>query len=393
LNKFRFHINKLFVWKKREELFELLTPNLDKAFNIWFHKNFFQKLRSKYCRTTLSVTYEDDLFFEWETPAEKSLFFRAKEKTYNAFFLIKKCLINVILCKNIRYFFQPNFVLEDVFSEQFIDELAINNEALWYDIIRNYINRSSQHWKEFYKKFLTRIFTDIRSTTSYQLSELDYEKEHLDNDYLIMLTSNSWSLELIKNMDISVRKILYDPLNHSLLNQEYYPGSDYNNWNRDLVIHIWRLFRIIEFVDIDSLFLSNTPMYLAKDLMKVTDRSKYQEWISEYTTGTYYLLSELLDIIENVCDKKVESLSVYFGMIKRVLNFDEVEVPSEFKQTIAHSSMYFLSNEFHITEKNQQMKKLLTEYPSLKVYYNLSPHDQITFSDRPNESILEIINN
>ena len=44
------------------------------------------------------------------------------------------------------------------------------------------------------------------------------------------------------------------------------------------------------------------PMFLIKDLIQTTERGKYKDHYYEYTTATYYLISEYFDEIEYLCD-------------------------------------------------------------------------------------------
>lgn len=273
-----------------------------------------------------------------------------------------------------------------------IKEIFHNEENLGYRIIKwSEHLLDEQDIKIFIREFLKEALKDKNSRISQSLSWLDYEPIETNNELIILLQKVGWKISYGKIIDEIIHDIISSKKNIELLNISYDPSSsEYHNINKDIVSHIWRLIRSYRLIW-KKLDLWNMPMFLVKDFIEITDWKNYEGHYSEYTTATYYLMSEYFDEIEYLCDNiNINYLWVYFWMLWNILKSDKVI--DKVKESIISWVYYFLCNNTHKKEKKEALKKFFTMYwDSIKKYFKLNAHDRIThYLDTTNKDIYDI---
>ena len=365
IKEFKNLLNNLIITQKRDILFMLLDKNLEKIFSLSNSKNRAKKLYEKYCTETIEISINGEFVLK----KEEWFFKKIKKNIYK---------------KILPFFYKQTSILEKIMSDQISKKLWKNNENLWFKFMKKYIKFNDNWIREFSEKFLLEILLNRDSITYYQLKEVDYEKDKVENENIELIIKNSEKIWLEKNIDIVIHKLLFDEENKYLLNKYYSPsGQEYNTENKDIVNHIWRLIRLYKFIDKDKLWLSNIPIFLVKDLIEITDRDLFKwEHIYEYQTATYYLIISVLEIVEEISDEtEWKYLDVYFTMIGYLLsNKDwytiwENEISENFKKKIIRHCMYFFCNKKNREAKKEELKTQIKKNKDRKPYFGKDNKD------------------
>lgn len=348
IKKFQKLLDSLIIEHKWDVLFILLETNIEKIFLLRSKRNRAWRLYEAYCTEPLQIIINWNIY-----SSTKKDFWKITWR----FFKTSQAFLKIVL----PLFYQENHILNDTMSDQLARKLWNSNEKLWLQFIEQYIKYDDSWLQEFSKQFLIELLLNQNNVTYYQLKEVDYEKDTIENKNIGILLQNSEKLSLERILSIVIHKLIFNRKNKTLLNKYYSPSEwEYNIDNKDIVLHIWRLIRLYNFIDWKKLHLWNIPIFFIKDLIEITDWRLYNRTdILEYQTATYYLIIEIFEMIEKICNKtEWKYLDIYFMMIGYCLwNYNWYSlwssiVPENFKKNIIKHCMYFFCD-----MKNREIKK------------------------------------
>lgn len=369
-------IDKLYDSRQYEILVKIINENIGKI--LLFTKiqkkidNFFAKFKGKFI-----FKEKEDWGFYVDT---------------NRLKWYKKIVFPII--RSLKVFLPKYESLTGYLPNKYIiNEIFIKEENLWYKIIKSSKHlMEDQDIKKFVRDFLKVSLKNIDSRLSQSLWGLDFEPIEMKNELLLLLQKIWKKLDYAKIIDEVIHNIINEEQNKKLINLRYSPwGGEYNELNNNIITHIWHLIRSYRLIWTE-LDLWSMPMHLIKDLIEVTDRSKYQDNCYEYTTGTYYLITEYFDEISYLCDHAdTRYLGSYFAMIAEMLSSEIVIL--EVKKSIISWIYWFLCNHKNKEEKKKYLKDFF-EYDTdnkYKILFQLDAHDRIThYLDSANIDIYEI---
>ena len=366
IKKFQKLLDSLIIEHKWDILFILLEKNIEKIFLLRNKRNRAWRLHQKYCTETLQIKINWDMPFPTEKECWK-ITWRFSKKS--------QAFLKIVL----PLFYQDNHILNDTMSDQLARKLWNSNEKLWLQFIEQYIKYNDSWLQEFSKQFLIELLLNQNNVTYYQLKEVDYEKDTIENKNMGILLQNSEKLSLESILSIVIHKLIFNRENKTLLNKYYSPSEwEYNIDNKDIVLHIWRLIRLYNFIDWKKLHLWNIPIFFIKDLIEITDWTLYDKTdILEYQTATYYLIIEIFEMIEKICNKtEWKYLDIYFMMIGYCLwNYNWYSlwssiVPENFKKNIIKHCMYFFCDMQNREIKKESLTNILLANRSRKCYFD-----------------------
>lgn len=368
-------IDNLYNNKQYNTLIKIINENIDNI--IYFTrkqkkiKDFFSKFEWKFL-----IEYNEDSTYTVNTN---------KKKWYQKiFFPIIQSFKVFLLQEESLTWYLPNKAI--------INEIFHNEENLWYKIIQLSEDLlDQQDIKKFIREFLKEALKDKNSRLSQCLWWLDYEPIEINNELLILLQKIGKKIDYGKIIDEIIHNIIKEEKNKELLNREYSPSwNEYYDINRHITSHIWHLIRSYKLIW-SELDLWNMPRALILDIIEITDRSKYQDNYYEYTTATYYLISEYFNEIEYLCDNiDTRYLWVYLAMIQALLESELVI--DNVKSSIIHGVYYFLCNWKNKNIKKTALTNFFSSYGNdIKKYFQLDWHDKITYYlDSTNKDIYNI---
>ena len=323
-------------------------------------------MHQKYCTEPLQI------IINWNTySSTKKDFWKITWRVFKK----SQAFLKIVL----PLFYQDNHILNDTMSDQLARKLWNSNEKLWLQFIEQYIKYNDSWLQEFSKQFLIELLLNQNNVTYYQLKEVDYEKDTIENKNMGILLQNSEKLSLESILSIVIHKLIFNRENKTLLNKYYSPSEwEYNIDNKDIVFHIWRLIRLYNFIDWKKLHLWNIPIFFIKDLIEITDWTLYDRTdILEYQTATYYLIIEIFEMIEKICNKtEWKYLDIYFMMIGYCLwNYDWYSlwssiIPENFKKNIIKHCMYFFCDMQNREIKKESLTNILLANRSRKCYFD-----------------------
>ena len=366
IKKFQKLLDSLIIEHKWDILFILLEKNIKKIFLLRNKRNRAWRLHQKYCTEPLQI------IINWNTySSTKKDFWKITWRVFKK----SQAFLKIVL----PLFYQDNHILNDTMSDQLARKLWNSNEKLWLQFIEQYIKYNDSWLQEFSKQFLIELLLNQNNVTYYQLKEVDYEKDTIENKNMGILLQNSEKLSLESILSIVIHKLIFNRENKTLLNKYYSPSEwEYNIDNKDIVLHIWRLIRLYNFIDWKKLHLWNIPIFFIKDLIEITDWTLYDRTdILEYQTATYYLIIEIFEMIEKICNKtEWKYLDIYFMMIGYCLwNYDWYSlwssiIPENFKKNIIKHCMYFFCDMQNREIKKESLTNILLANRSRKCYFD-----------------------
>jgi len=367
-------MNDLYKGKEYETLIKIIGDNIEKIIEFQTRQSKIDSFFSKY-KGKINIEGKEDFIF---------LITNNKRKRY------QKIFFPIML--SLRKFFSKNYDFTSYLADSLIAKKIFNQqETLWYKIIELWKSiTDDNNIKTFVRYFLKISLRDKDSLLSQAMWWLDYEPVEVDNE-LILLLQIIWKwIDYGKIIDETIHNLINDNENRILLNIWYDSWSEeYYEKNSNIVTHIRHLMRTYRLIW-QELDLWNMPMFIIKELIEITERSKYQDNYYEYTTASYYLMSEYFDEIEYLCDNiDTKYLGIYFAMIWQLLSSDKVV--NRVKESIISSTYWFLCNSKNKEEKKNGLVKLFSNYNNIKEYFQLSAHERITHNlDAINQDIYDI---
>lgn len=373
-NTFKKLIDNLYNNKNCKILVKIINENIEKIIKFTKREdrieNFFSKFKGKFHMGL----WEDNNI---KISTDKK---RRYQKVY--FPIIKKFRILFPKYSNLTWYLSNQLIIHEIFNKE---------ENLWYKIMRIWDGlMGQQDIKRFIRIFLKIALENPNSRLSQSMDWLDYDPIEINNELLFLLQKVWKKINYGKIIDETIHNLINNDENIILLNLWYDPSSsEYYGMNDNLVSHIWHLIRSYRLIW-DELDLGNMPMFLIKNLIKITDRSKYQDNYYEYTTASYYLISEYYDEIEYLCDNvNIEYLGIYFAMVWQLLSSDKVA--TRVKESIISGIYRFLCNSKNKEEKKIALINFFKNYTEAKPFFNINAHDRNTHElDSKNKDIDEI---